>query len=77
MPTIGNNVVIFAGAKIIGNITIGDNSVLGPNTVAIEDIPKDSVAVGIPAKIVSNDSSKCFDEYWGTVFEHSYVEENI
>ena len=75
-PTIGNNVVVFAGAKIIGNINVGDNSVIGPNAVVIEDVPNDSVAVGIPAKIVSQDSSKCFDEYWGPVFEHSYIQEN-
>ena len=71
-PNIGDNVVIFAGAKIVGNIRIGDNAVVGPNAVVINDVPNDSVVVGIPAKIVSGNSSKCFDENWGHVFEHSF-----
>ena len=72
VPTIGNNVVIYAGAKIVGNITIGDNAVIGPNAVVIEDVPGDSIVVGIPARIVSNDSSRCFNKEWGEVFEHPY-----
>lgn len=72
VPTIGDNVVIFAGAKIVGNITVGDNAVIGPNAVVIEDIPDNSIAVGIPTRIVSNDSSRCFNKRWGEAFEHSY-----
>lgn len=72
-PVIGDNVVIFAGAKIIGNVRVGDNVVIGSNAVVVDDIPNDSVVAGVPAKIVSNDSSKCFDEYWGPVFEHAYI----
>ncbi|MDI6645223.1 MAG: DapH/DapD/GlmU-related protein [Methanobacteriaceae archaeon] len=49
-PMIGDNVLISAGAKILGPISIGDNSIIGANAVVITDIPKDSVAVGIPAK---------------------------
>lgn len=72
VPTIGSNVVIFAGAKIVGNITIGDNAVIGPNAVVIDDVPQNAVVVGVPAKVVSNDSSRCFNEKWGKSFEHSY-----
>ena len=72
VPIIGDNVVIFAGAKIVGNIRIGNNAVVGPNAVVIDDIPDDSVAVGVPAKVISEDSSKCFDEFWGALFERSY-----
>lgn len=52
VPTIGNNVDIGAGAKILGKIAIGDRSVIGANAVVISDVPPDSVAVGIPARIL-------------------------
>ncbi len=51
-PKIGNNVVIGAGAKIIGVVEIGDNCQIGANAVVTKDIPSNSVAVGIPARIV-------------------------
>lgn len=51
-PTIGNNVNIGAGAKILGAVNIGDNAVIGANAVVIKDVPPDSIAVGIPAKIL-------------------------
>lgn len=73
VPTIGNRVVIFAGAKIVGDITIGDNAVIGANAVVVEDVPANSVVVGVPAKVVSNNSSRVFDEYWGGYFEHSHL----
>lgn len=72
VPSIGNNVVIFAGAVMVGNISIGDNAVIGPNAVVIADVPPNSIVVGVPAKVVSNDSSRCFNEQWGHNFEHSY-----
>lgn len=52
VPTIGNNVYIGAGARILGPITIGDEVVIGPNAVVIKDIPSNSIAVGIPSRIV-------------------------
>ena len=51
-PTIGNNVVIGAGAKVLGNITVGNNSRIGAGSVVIDDVPDDSTVVGIPGKIV-------------------------
>jgi serine O-acetyltransferase len=50
-PTIGNNVDIGAGAKILGPISIGNNVVIGANAVVIVDVPDDSIAVGVPAVI--------------------------
>jgi serine O-acetyltransferase len=50
-PTIGNNVDIGAGAKILGPITIGDNVLIGANAVVITDVPSNSIAIGVPAKI--------------------------
>lgn len=51
-PTIGNNVIIGAGAKILGNITIGDHVRIGAGSVVIEDVPKNSTVVGIPGRVV-------------------------
>jgi serine O-acetyltransferase len=52
-PTVGNNVDIGAGAKLLGPIVIGDNVVVGANAVVITDVPPDSIAVGVPAQIKS------------------------
>jgi serine O-acetyltransferase len=52
-PTIGNRVVVGAGAKILGDIQIGDDCRIGSNSVVLEDVPAGSTAVGIPAKIIS------------------------
>lgn len=51
-PTIGNNVIIYAGAMILGDITIGDNSIIGANSVVTKSCPPNSILVGTPAKIV-------------------------
>ncbi len=51
-PHIGNNVMIGAGAVILGEIEIGDNVIIGANAVVINDIPSNSTAVGIPARII-------------------------
>ena len=51
-PVIGDGVMLGAGAKVLGPICIGNNSVIGANSVVIHDIPENSVAVGIPAKVV-------------------------
>lgn len=57
-PTIGNNVVIGAGAKILGNITVGDNSYIGANAVVIKDVPPNSTVVGVPGRITKQDGRK-------------------
>ena len=51
-PTVGNNVVIGAGAKILGNISIGSNSKIGANSVVINDVPEGATVVGIPGRVV-------------------------
>lgn len=73
VPTIGDNVVIFSGAKILGNIKIGDNAVIGANAVVTKDVPANVVVAGVPAKIISTDSGKCFSQGWGKYFHHSYT----
>lgn len=57
-PTIGNNVVIGAGAKVLGNITIGDNSYIGANAVVIKDVPPNSTVVGVPGRITKQNGKK-------------------
>lgn len=51
-PVVEKNVKIFAGAKLIGNINIGENSIVGANAVVNISVPPNSVAVGIPCKII-------------------------
>lgn len=50
-PKLGNNVFVGAGAKIIGPVTIGDNVIVGANSVVTKDIPSNCIVYGIPAKI--------------------------
>jgi len=57
-PTVGNNVVVGGGAKILGNITIGDNSYIGANAVVIKDVPPNSTVVGVPGRITKQDGKK-------------------
>lgn len=51
-PTIGNGVIIGAGAKILGNITIGDNTRVGAGSVVVENVPEHCTVVGVPGRIV-------------------------
>ncbi|MBY0451173.1 MAG: serine O-acetyltransferase [Cyanobacteria bacterium] len=50
-PTLGNQVIVGASAKILGNIEIGEKSMIGAGSVVLNDVPAESIAVGIPAKI--------------------------
>lgn len=50
-PVIGNNVLIGAGAVVLGNVVIGDNVKIGANAVVLHSIPSNAVAVGIPARV--------------------------
>ena len=57
-PTLGSNIVIGTGAKVLGNITIGDNSYIGANAVVIKDVPPNSTVVGVPGRITKQDGKK-------------------
>lgn len=57
-PTLGDNVVIGTGAKILGPVTIGNNVRVGANSVVVNDIPPNSVVVGVPGKIISRKGEK-------------------
>ncbi len=67
-PTIGNNVVIGAGAKVLGNISVGDNSYIGANAVVIKDIPANSTVVGVPGRITRQEGRKIDNN-----LDHSHI----
>lgn len=51
-PTLGKNVVVSAGAKVLGGFTVGDNAKIGSNAVVIKPVPEGATAVGIPARLI-------------------------
>ena len=57
-PTVKKNSIIGAGAKVLGNITIGEHSRIGANSVVLKDVPPHSTAVGIPARVVRCDTGE-------------------
>ena len=57
VPTIGNQVYIGAGAKIIGKLVIGDGARIGANAVVLSDVPPNCTAVGIPARIIEQSAA--------------------
>ena len=57
-PTIGNNVVVSAGAKVLGSIEIGDNVKIGAGSVVLKEVPPNCTVVGVPGKIVKRDGEK-------------------
>ena len=54
-PTIGNNVVVSSGAKVLGSFKVGDNSKIGSGSVVLKEVPPNSVVVGVPGRIVTRD----------------------
>src|SRR5499427_10121240 len=67
-PTVGNNVIIGAGAKVLGPISVGDNARVGSNAVVLDDVPDDTTVVGIPARPVDRTLTRgrpvpAFDPY--------------
>ncbi|HTW71688.1 MAG TPA: serine O-acetyltransferase [Acetobacteraceae bacterium] len=66
-PTIGNNVIIGAGAKVLGPITVGDNARVGANSVVLDPVPPDTTVVGMPARPVDRKLTRSttphFDPY--------------
>ena len=55
-PTVGNNVIIGCGAKVLGNIAIGDNAKIGANAVVLKDVPANATVVGVPGRVVKSSS---------------------
>ena len=57
-PTIENNVMISAGAKVLGSFSVGENSKIGAGSVVLKEVPPNSTVVGVPGKIVKNNNIK-------------------
>lgn len=57
-PTIGNNVMISAGAKVLGSFTIGENSKIGAGSVVLSEVPPNSTVVGVPGRVVKRNNVK-------------------
>ncbi len=57
-PTIGDNVMISAGAKVLGSFTVGENSKIGAGSVVLSEVPPNSTVVGVPGRVVKRDNKK-------------------
>lgn len=57
-PTLGNNVMVGSGAKILGPFTIGDNSKIGAGSVVLKEVPPNSTVVGVPARVVRQENTE-------------------
>jgi serine O-acetyltransferase len=60
-PTLGNHVVVGAGAKILGGIKIGDNVKIGANSVVLKNVPPDSTVIGVPGRIIKSQGERLPD----------------
>lgn len=60
-PTLGNNVMVGCGAKVLGPFTVGDNAKIAANAVVLSPVPANSTAVGVPAKIVKQNGKRTLD----------------
>ena len=60
-PTLGNNVMVGCGAKVLGPFKVGDNAKIAANAVVLESVPANSTAVGVPARIVKQDGKRTLD----------------
>lgn len=57
-PTLGSNIVVGTGAKVLGNIKVGDGVMIGANAVVVKDIPADSTVVGVPGRVVRKEGKE-------------------
>jgi serine O-acetyltransferase len=71
-PTLGDHVVVGAGAKILGNIEIGPNSYIGANAVVLKSVPHNSTVVGVPGRITKQDGQRI-----DTTMDHSHVNDPV
>lgn len=69
-PIIGNNVVIFPGAKILGHVHIGDKAIISANSVVIRDVEGNTVVGGVPARTLKYNAEGMFEGSWKDFFCH-------
>ena len=56
VPEIKDNVTLYSGSVVVGDVTIGENSLIGANSVVLDDIPPNSIAAGVPARVVAENN---------------------
>jgi serine O-acetyltransferase len=72
-PTLGNNVVVGAGTKILGAITIGDNVKIGANSVVLQSVPRNAIVVGVPGRVIKKKVVKMLDEGPVEMLDHVHI----
>jgi cysteinyl-tRNA synthetase len=72
-PTLGHNVVVGAGTKILGAITIGDNVKIGANSVVLHSVPDNSIVVGVPGRVIKKRVVKIFNEGPVEMLDHVHI----
>ncbi|NLL76547.1 MAG: serine O-acetyltransferase [Clostridiales bacterium] len=76
-PTVGNNVMISAGAKVLGSFKIGDNSKIGAGSVVLEEVPSGSTVVGVPGRVVKRNNQALPQEEMDQINLPDPVKEDI
>ncbi|RKD33811.1 serine O-acetyltransferase [Thermohalobacter berrensis] len=76
-PTIGNNVVVASGAKVLGPIKIGDNSKIGAGAVVLKEVPENCTVVGIPGRVVKKDNRRLRPVHKEIDLEHGKMPDPI
>ncbi|MGR6837403.1 serine O-acetyltransferase [Syntrophomonas erecta] len=76
-PTVGNNVVISAGAKVLGSFTVGDNVKIGAGSVVLKSVPPNCTVVGVPGRIVVRDGARVADGKVTVDLEHHMLPDPI
>lgn len=75
-PTIGNNVVVSSGAKVLGSFKVGDNSKIGSGSVVLKEVPPNSVVVGIPGRVVTRDGVRVASSNGNAIDDESMIDLN-
>ncbi|MBI4842759.1 MAG: cysteine--tRNA ligase [Nitrospirae bacterium] len=76
-PTLGNNVVVGAGTKILGAITIGDNVKIGANSVVLHPVPDNSIVVGVPGRVIKKKVVKILNEGPVEMLDHVHLPDPV
>ncbi len=72
-PTLGNNIVVGVGAKVLGDIVIGDNVKIGANSVVLESVPMDATVVGVPGRVVKQGGRRLSE----TMLDHVHLPDPV
>ncbi|EBA39101.1 bacterial transferase hexapeptide repeat protein [Collinsella aerofaciens ATCC 25986] len=72
-PTLGDNVTVGTGAKVLGNIHIGNNVKIGGNSVVVKDVPDNCTVVGVPGRIIKRNGCRVFEESFDAKQHREYM----